>query len=161
MASWTLTSHPVHHLKPTLWKLLTHHSTGPGKSHLQALCKVGVCCQLGGGYRCGFRVGSRDEHPLVNSCESRRRHYLKYHKIYILNQRTNLSVILEWQRMVSHKNYNLNVNEDFVIVLTSKLIMCSINDFTSGMKSQSIAYLLIGSAHIYWILDLEGEVHSI
>ena len=29
------------------------------------------------------------------------------------------------------------------------------------MKSQSIAYLPIGSAHIYWILDLEGEVHSI
>jgi hypothetical protein len=29
------------------------------------------------------------------------------------------------------------------------------------MKSQSIIYLLIGSAHIYWILDLEGEVHSI
>ena len=45
--------------------------------------------------------------------------------------------------------------------LTSKLIMCSIDGFTSGMKSQSIAYLRIGSAHIYWILDLEGEVHSI
>ena len=29
------------------------------------------------------------------------------------------------------------------------------------MKSQSITYLLSGSAHIYWILDLEGEVHSI
>ena len=29
------------------------------------------------------------------------------------------------------------------------------------MKSQPIAYLPIGSAHIYWILDLEGEVHSI
>ena len=63
--------------------------------------------------------------------------------------------------MASHKIYNLNVHEDFVIFLTSKLIMCFIDDFTSGMKSQSIAYLLIGSAHIHWILDLEREVHSI
>ena len=29
------------------------------------------------------------------------------------------------------------------------------------MKSQSIAHLLNGSEHVYWILDLEGEVHSI
>ena len=36
-----------------------------------------------------------------------------------------------------------------------------IDGFTSGMKSQSMAYLLSGSEHIYWILDLEGEVHSI
>jgi hypothetical protein len=28
-------------------------------------------------------------------------------------------------------------------------------------KSQSIAYLLNGSEHVYWILDLETEVHSI
>jgi hypothetical protein len=42
-----------------------------------------------------------------------------------------------------------------------KLITCFIDGFTSGMKSQSIAYLQIGSAHIYWILDLVGEVHSI
>ena len=59
------------------------------------------------------------------------------------------------------QNYNLNVNEDFVMFLTSKLITCFIDGFTSGMKSQSIAYLLIRSAHIYWILDLKGEVHSI
>jgi hypothetical protein len=63
--------------------------------------------------------------------------------------------------MVSHKNYNLNVTKDFVMFLTSKLIKCFIDGFTSGMKSQSIAYLLVGSAHIYWDLDLEGEVHSI
>ena len=44
---------------------------------------------------------------------------------------------------------------------TSKLIMCFIDGFTFGMKSQSIVYLLIGSAHIYWILDIEGEGHSI
>ena len=63
--------------------------------------------------------------------------------------------------MVSHKNYNLNVNEDFVMFLTSKLITCFIDGFTSRMKSQSISYILIGSTHIYWVLDLEGEVHSI
>ena len=44
--------------------------------------------------------------------------------------------------------------------LISKLIMCFINGSTSGMKSQSISDLPIGSAHIYWILDLEGEMHS-
>ena len=59
------------------------------------------------------------------------------------------------------QNYNLDVNEEFVMFLTSKLVTCFIDGFTSGMKSQSIAYLIIGSAHIYWILDLEGEVHSI
>ena len=59
------------------------------------------------------------------------------------------------------QNHKLNVNENFVIFLTSKLIKCFIDSFTSGMKFQSIAYLLIGSAHIYWILDFEGEVHSI
>ena len=63
--------------------------------------------------------------------------------------------------MVSRKNYNLNVNEGFVILLTSKLITCFIDDFTLTMKPQSIAHLLNGSEHIYWILDLEGEVHSI
>ena len=63
--------------------------------------------------------------------------------------------------MVSRKNYTLNVHEDFVMFLTSKLMSCYIDGFTSEMKSLSIAYLLMGSAHIYWILDLEGEVHSI
>ena len=63
--------------------------------------------------------------------------------------------------MVSLKNYNLNANEGFVIFLTSKSITCFIDGFTLKMKSQSIAYLLNGSEHIYWILDLEGEVHSI
>ena len=62
-------------------------------------------------------------------------------------------------QLVSHKNFNLNVNEDFEMFLN--LITCFIEGFTSSMKSQSIAYLQIGSAHIYWILDLEGEVHSI
>jgi hypothetical protein len=45
--------------------------------------------------------------------------------------------------------------------LTSKLITCFIDSFTSKRKSQSIAYLLNGSEQIYWILDLENEVHSI
>ena len=63
--------------------------------------------------------------------------------------------------MASHKNHNLNANEGFVMLLTSKLITCLIDDLTSKMKSQSIAYLLNGSEHVYWILDLEDEVHSI
>ena len=63
--------------------------------------------------------------------------------------------------IVSDKNYNLNGNEDFVIFLTSKLITCFIDGFTLKMKSKSIAYLLNGSEHIYWIWDLEDEVHSI
>ena len=63
--------------------------------------------------------------------------------------------------MVSHKNYNLSTNEDFVIFLTSKLITCCIGGFTLKMKFKSIAYLLNGSEHIYWIWDLEDEVHLI
>ena len=63
--------------------------------------------------------------------------------------------------MASHKNYNLSASEGFVICLTSKLITCFIDGFTLIVKSQSIAYLLNGSEHVYWILDLEGEVHSI
>ena len=63
--------------------------------------------------------------------------------------------------MVSHKIFNVNANEGFVIFLTSRLITCFIDGLTSKMKSQSIAYLLNGSEHIYWILDLEDEVHSI
>jgi hypothetical protein len=94
-----------------------------------------------------------------------KRHYLENYKIYILNQHTNLSFILEWQwelQIISHENYNLDVNEYFVMFLTSKLIACFVIDgFTFKLKSQSIAYLLNGSDHLYWILDLEGEVHSI
>ena len=33
--------------------------------------------------------------------------------------------------------------------------------FHFEIKSQSITYLLIESEHIYWIWDLEGEVHSL
>ena len=56
--------------------------------------------------------------------------------------------------MASHKHYNLNVNEGFIIYLTSKLNTCFNDGFTSNMKSQSIAYLLNGSEHIYiYILD--------
>ena len=45
--------------------------------------------------------------------------------------------------------------------LTSKLFTCFTDGFTSEEKSQLIDYLLIGRAHIYIILDLEGDVHSI
>jgi hypothetical protein len=45
--------------------------------------------------------------------------------------------------------------------LTSMLIACFSDGFTSKRKSQSIAYLLNGSEHAHWILDLENEVHSI
>ena len=63
--------------------------------------------------------------------------------------------------MVSPKNYNPNANEGFVILFTSKLITCFIDSFTLKMNSQSTAYLPNGSEHIYWILNIENEVHSI
>ena len=63
--------------------------------------------------------------------------------------------------MVSHKNYNIRANEGFVIILTSNFCTCFIEGFILKMKSQSSAYFLNGSEHIYWILDLEDEVHSI
>ena len=63
--------------------------------------------------------------------------------------------------MVSCKNYNLNAKRGFCHFLISKLITCFIDDFTSRRKSQSIAYLLNGSEHIYRIFDLEIKVHSI
>ena len=63
--------------------------------------------------------------------------------------------------MVSHNSYNVNANKGFVIFFTSKLITWFIGNFTLKMKSQSIAYSLNGSQHIYWIWKLEGEVHSI
>jgi hypothetical protein len=63
--------------------------------------------------------------------------------------------------MISHKNYNLNAKWGFCHFLASKLITCCIDRFTLRRKSQSIAYLLNESEHIYWMLDLENEVHSI
>ena len=57
--------------------------------------------------------------------------------------------------MISHKNHNLIANEDFVIFLTSKLIIYFIDGFTLKIKSQSIDYLLKRGEHRYWILDLE------
>ena len=45
--------------------------------------------------------------------------------------------------------------------LTFKLITYSIDGFTLGMKSRSVAHLQSESAQIYWILGLElCEVHS-
>ena len=63
--------------------------------------------------------------------------------------------------LVSHKNYNLSANEGFVMFLTSKLITSFIDGFNLKRKSQSDAYLLNRSEHIYWILDLENKVNSI
>ena len=63
--------------------------------------------------------------------------------------------------MACHKNYNLSANEGFVLFFTSNLITCFIDNCTSKTNSLSIAYLLNGSEHIYWSLDLEDEVHSI
>ena len=63
--------------------------------------------------------------------------------------------------MVSQKINNLHANEGFVLFLASKLITCLIDGLTSKRKSQSIAYLLNGSEHIYWILNIDNEVHSI
>ena len=63
--------------------------------------------------------------------------------------------------MVSDQTYILNTNEGFVIILTSKLITCFIDNFTLNMKLHSIMYLLNGSELVYWIFDLKGEVHSI
>ena len=71
--------------------------------------------------------------------------------------------MIETLSMVSHKNYDPNANEGCVLFSTSKLITCFIDDFTSRMKSQSIVSLLNRKyvhTHTYWILNLEGEVHS-
>ena len=62
--------------------------------------------------------------------------------------------------MVNLKYYNLDANR-FLIFLTSKLITCFIDGFTSKVRSQSIAYLLNGSEHLYWILDFKDEVQLI
>jgi hypothetical protein len=51
--------------------------------------------------------------------------------------------------MVGHNTYNFSANEAFVMFLTSKLFTCFIDGFTSKRKSQSIAYQLNGSEHIY------------
>ena len=63
--------------------------------------------------------------------------------------------------MASHKNANLSANEGFVIFLISELITCIIDGFSLKINSQLISYLLNGSEHIYSILNLEDEVHSI
>ena len=62
---------------------------------------------------------------------------------------------------VSHKIITSMLTRVLIIFLTSKLITCFIDGFTAKMKFQSIVYLLNESEHMYWILDLEGEVHSI
>ena len=63
--------------------------------------------------------------------------------------------------MVSRKKYNLNANEGFVMLLTSKLITCFIGGFTLTMKPQSIAHLLNGSEHIFWTLEVTCTQYGI
>ena len=63
--------------------------------------------------------------------------------------------------MVSHENYNLIANEGFVIYFHFQVNCMFYWQFTLEMKSPSIAYLLNGSQDMYWIVDLESEVHSI
>jgi hypothetical protein len=95
-------------------------------------------------------------------CESRR-YQLDYNILYT-KKKVKFSSILRMTEnlsMVSDKNYNLNASEGFVILLTSKSILCFVDGFTLIMKSHSIAYLLNKSEHTYWILDLRGEAHSI
>ena len=80
---------------------------------------------------------------------------MKY--IYHINT-LNLSVILEWRRqfqMVNHTNYNLNVNEDFAIFLTFKLITCFIDGFTSRINEIPIKCLFTNWKCTY-ILDFRS-----
>ena len=63
--------------------------------------------------------------------------------------------------MVSRKIYHLNINEEFSVSWTSKLLTYFIDGFILRMRSQSIAYLPGESEHTYWILGLKVEVHSI
>ena len=63
--------------------------------------------------------------------------------------------------IVSHKNYNLSVNEGFVIFLTSKLIKCFIDGFTLKMKSQSTAHLLNESKHVFWTLKMKRTQYGL
>jgi hypothetical protein len=42
--------------------------------------------------------------------------------------------------MVSHKNFNLNASEGFVMILTSKLITCFIDNFTLINPNQLLIY---------------------
>jgi hypothetical protein len=65
--------------------------------------------------------------------------------------------------VINYKNYTFNVNEDFVMFLISKLITCFINGSTSGMKSQSVAYLPIGKvrikqSYLCFLLDIRGTL---
>ena len=63
--------------------------------------------------------------------------------------------------ILTYNNYNPDANEGYVIFSTSKLITCFIEGFTLKMKSQLITCVLNRSEHVYWILNLGGEVHSI
>jgi hypothetical protein len=64
--------------------------------------------------------------------------------------------------MVSHKYYNLDACEDFVILLTSNSITCFIDNYTLGMKS--LINLLGGSEHTYiafWTLKVKSTQYGL
>ena len=63
--------------------------------------------------------------------------------------------------MVSHKNHNLSANEGFGNIFDSQVVYMLYWQFHYEKKSQSIVYLLDGSEHIYWILDLQDKVYSV
>lgn len=52
-------------------------------------------------------------------------------------------------QIISHKNYHFNLNDEFFISLTSKLMSSCTDCFTLGMKSQSLVCLLSASEYIY------------
>ena len=67
--------------------------------------------------------------------------------------------------MVSHIHYNINANEDFVIFLLPSwlhalltfiyMLSVSLDEWNPGQ------FLMRGSEHVYSLLGLQGEVHSI
>ena len=83
----------------------------------------------------------------------------RFHYVKLGLLKTGLIQVSTFQDHVN--DMVLNVDEDFVIFLTSKLITCLTDGLGLGMKFQSTTYLLGRIEHIYWILDLAGEVYSI
>ena len=91
------------------------------------------------------------------------------YKIYILKSTQKFKFhfrMIKTLRMVSHKKFKINANEYFVMFLTSELITCFIDTFTSGVKSQSIASLLSGSTHThthigFWTLRVKCTQYGI
>ena len=73
----------------------------------------------------------------------------RFYVIYLGEKRRELKRIL---KLVGSSGY---------FFFTPKLITCFIDEFHFENESQSFVYLLNGSEHIYGILDLRDEMHSI